>query len=219
MGYKSCHSSSSFCCELWGILARYSAWDDKSTRQVGGFPQAAAGHLTACKLSETPVWRTKETRQGQHRRNKVHHWVQGASISVHFIWHATDVNCHGSYPHCRLLDSSKHSGLRLTDCKPYRFETWVSHPWRPINLVQWVMIHCIYNYNSPSLHADFRYTASATEAWELSSLAHKVSNIHEHLKNQLAVCSQHIGWPLTFHFSLYIHRKKKKKTCYLIILQ
>ncbi|XP_061366082.1 protein SIEVE ELEMENT OCCLUSION B-like [Gastrolobium bilobum] len=34
--------------------------------------------------------------------------------------------------------------------------------------------------------------SSATEAWELSSLAHKVSSIHEHLKNQLALCYQYI---------------------------
>ncbi|CAL0320035.1 unnamed protein product [Lupinus luteus] len=30
--------------------------------------------------------------------------------------------------------------------------------------------------------------ASATEAWELTSLAHKVNSIYEHLKNQLAQC-------------------------------
>ncbi|KAG6686376.1 hypothetical protein I3842_11G014300 [Carya illinoinensis] len=35
-------------------------------------------------------------------------------------------------------------------------------------------------------------TALTTEAWELSSLAHKVKNIHEHLKSQLALCYQHI---------------------------
>ncbi|KAF5476669.1 hypothetical protein F2P56_003384 [Juglans regia] len=35
-------------------------------------------------------------------------------------------------------------------------------------------------------------TALTTEAWELSSLAHKVTNIHEHLKSQLALCYQHI---------------------------
>ena len=58
-------------------------------------------------------------------------------------------------------------------------------------------------YKQP-LHTDFRYTASATEAWELSSLAHKVNNIHEHLKKQLALCKQHIGWPLTFKFSIFL---------------
>uniref|UniRef100_A0A5B6ZLE0 Protein SIEVE ELEMENT OCCLUSION B-like n=1 Tax=Davidia involucrata TaxID=16924 RepID=A0A5B6ZLE0_DAVIN len=36
------------------------------------------------------------------------------------------------------------------------------------------------------------YIASTTEAWELSSLAHKVSNIHSHLRQQLALCYQHI---------------------------
>ncbi|KAM7484165.1 hypothetical protein LguiA_000174 [Lonicera macranthoides] len=36
------------------------------------------------------------------------------------------------------------------------------------------------------------YIASTTEAWELSSLAHKVSNIHSHLSKQLALCYQHI---------------------------
>ncbi|KAJ6430369.1 hypothetical protein OIU84_021717 [Salix udensis] len=36
------------------------------------------------------------------------------------------------------------------------------------------------------------YTASTTETWELSSLAHKVSNIHSHLTRQLALCYQHI---------------------------
>ncbi|KAG7954385.1 hypothetical protein I3843_11G013900 [Carya illinoinensis] len=35
-------------------------------------------------------------------------------------------------------------------------------------------------------------TALTTVAWELSSLAHKVTNIHEHLKSQLALCYQHI---------------------------
>ncbi|PSS28553.1 Protein SIEVE ELEMENT OCCLUSION B like [Actinidia chinensis var. chinensis] len=36
------------------------------------------------------------------------------------------------------------------------------------------------------------YIASTTEAWELSSLAHKVSNIYSHLQNQLDLCHQHI---------------------------
>ncbi|PKI66640.1 hypothetical protein CRG98_012982 [Punica granatum] len=36
------------------------------------------------------------------------------------------------------------------------------------------------------------YTPSATEAWELSSLAYKVSNIYDHLKTQLALCHQHM---------------------------
>ncbi|KAF7142739.1 hypothetical protein RHSIM_Rhsim05G0212300 [Rhododendron simsii] len=37
------------------------------------------------------------------------------------------------------------------------------------------------------------YIESTTEAWELSSLADMVSNIHSHLKKQLALCYQHIG--------------------------
>eukprot|EP00258_Populus_trichocarpa_P017390 XP_006378256.2 protein SIEVE ELEMENT OCCLUSION B [Populus trichocarpa] len=36
------------------------------------------------------------------------------------------------------------------------------------------------------------YIASTTEAWELSSLAHKVNNIHSHLMKQLTLCLQHI---------------------------
>ncbi|KAJ1403263.1 Sieve element occlusion, N-terminal [Sesbania bispinosa] len=39
--------------------------------------------------------------------------------------------------------------------------------------------------------------SSATEAWELSSLAHKVSSIYEHLKNQLALCYQYIDLDLS----------------------
>ncbi|KAL1804509.1 hypothetical protein DCAR_0936160 [Daucus carota subsp. sativus] len=37
------------------------------------------------------------------------------------------------------------------------------------------------------------YIASTTEAWELSSLAHKVNNIHSHLSKQLSLCHQHIA--------------------------
>lgn len=36
------------------------------------------------------------------------------------------------------------------------------------------------------------YIGATAEAWELSSLAHKINNIHEHLKKQLAICYQHI---------------------------
>ncbi|CAN0871809.1 Protein SIEVE ELEMENT OCCLUSION B [Linum grandiflorum] len=36
------------------------------------------------------------------------------------------------------------------------------------------------------------YITSTTEAWELSSMAHKVTNIHSHLMKQLTVCYQHI---------------------------
>ncbi|XP_008786702.1 protein SIEVE ELEMENT OCCLUSION B-like [Phoenix dactylifera] len=37
------------------------------------------------------------------------------------------------------------------------------------------------------------YVSSTTDTWELSSLAHKVGNIHEHLTKQLALCHQHIN--------------------------
>ncbi|KAF5739583.1 hypothetical protein HS088_TW12G00792 [Tripterygium wilfordii] len=36
------------------------------------------------------------------------------------------------------------------------------------------------------------FTVSTQEAWELSTLAHKLNNIHEHLKKQLSICYQHI---------------------------
>ncbi|KAL8137857.1 hypothetical protein V2J09_003858 [Rumex salicifolius] len=36
------------------------------------------------------------------------------------------------------------------------------------------------------------YVSSTTEAWELSSLAHKVNSIFEHLTKQLSLCYQHI---------------------------
>ncbi|KAF8026098.1 hypothetical protein BT93_F2801 [Corymbia citriodora subsp. variegata] len=36
------------------------------------------------------------------------------------------------------------------------------------------------------------YITSTAEAWELSTLAHKLTNIHEHLQKQIAICSQHI---------------------------
>ncbi|XP_047342635.1 protein SIEVE ELEMENT OCCLUSION B-like [Impatiens glandulifera] len=42
------------------------------------------------------------------------------------------------------------------------------------------------------LGMSFEYISSTTEAWELSSLAHKVNNIHGHLKSQLGICYQHI---------------------------
>ncbi|THF97047.1 protein SIEVE ELEMENT OCCLUSION B-like [Camellia sinensis] len=34
------------------------------------------------------------------------------------------------------------------------------------------------------------YVAATMEAWELSTLAHKINNIHEHLKKQLDICYQ-----------------------------
>ncbi|KAJ9135405.1 hypothetical protein P3X46_032591 [Hevea brasiliensis] len=36
------------------------------------------------------------------------------------------------------------------------------------------------------------YIASTTEAWELSSLTHKLSNMHSHLATQLGICYKHI---------------------------
>ncbi|KAA8542200.1 hypothetical protein F0562_023352 [Nyssa sinensis] len=42
------------------------------------------------------------------------------------------------------------------------------------------------------LGMSYELITSTTEAWELSSLAHKISNIHSHLKTQLALCYQHI---------------------------
>ncbi|KAM0979417.1 hypothetical protein ACFX13_015557 [Malus domestica] len=36
------------------------------------------------------------------------------------------------------------------------------------------------------------YVASTTEVWELSSLAHKLNNIHDHLSNELENCRRHI---------------------------
>ncbi|KAL7604670.1 protein SIEVE ELEMENT OCCLUSION B [Lactuca sativa] len=37
------------------------------------------------------------------------------------------------------------------------------------------------------------HITTTTEAWELSSLAHKISNIHDHLKDQLDLCNHHIN--------------------------
>ncbi|XP_065006599.1 protein SIEVE ELEMENT OCCLUSION B-like isoform X1 [Musa acuminata AAA Group] len=37
------------------------------------------------------------------------------------------------------------------------------------------------------------HITSTTEVWELSSLAHKVRSIHEHLTKQLELCNRHIG--------------------------
>ncbi|KAI7981065.1 Protein SIEVE ELEMENT OCCLUSION B [Camellia lanceoleosa] len=41
------------------------------------------------------------------------------------------------------------------------------------------------------LGMSYEHIASTTEAWELSSLAHKISNIDGHLKNQLGICHHH----------------------------
>ncbi|KAI3731435.1 hypothetical protein L1987_62623 [Smallanthus sonchifolius] len=37
------------------------------------------------------------------------------------------------------------------------------------------------------------HVTTTTEAWELSSLAHKISNIHDHLKRHLDLCNNHIN--------------------------
>ncbi|KEH35012.1 putative sieve element occlusion [Medicago truncatula] len=46
--------------------------------------------------------------------------------------------------------------------------------------------------------------SSASEAWELSSLAHKVTSIYEHLKNQLALCYQSIDEKKHIEAFLYL---------------
>ncbi|KAL8140826.1 hypothetical protein V2J09_006847 [Rumex salicifolius] len=38
----------------------------------------------------------------------------------------------------------------------------------------------------------YEFSQSTTESWELSSLAHKERNIHDHLMQQLSLCNQHI---------------------------
>lgn len=35
--------------------------------------------------------------------------------------------------------------------------------------------------------------STSTDSWELSTLAHKLKNIRDHLKKQLVLCHQHIG--------------------------
>ncbi|KAG5537019.1 hypothetical protein RHGRI_024455 [Rhododendron griersonianum] len=42
------------------------------------------------------------------------------------------------------------------------------------------------------LGMSYEHITSTTEAWELSSLAHKLTNIQDHLNSQLAICHQHI---------------------------
>nr|XP_043607193.1 protein SIEVE ELEMENT OCCLUSION B-like [Erigeron canadensis] len=42
------------------------------------------------------------------------------------------------------------------------------------------------------LGMNYEYITATSEAWELSSLAHKVNNIHEHLKSLLLLCYQNI---------------------------
>ncbi|KAK9050913.1 hypothetical protein SSX86_027538 [Deinandra increscens subsp. villosa] len=50
------------------------------------------------------------------------------------------------------------------------------------------------------------HITTTTEAWELSSLAHKINNIHDHLKHQLDLCNHHIN-------------EKKQIEAYLLILR
>ncbi|GJY23455.1 sieve element occlusion B-like protein [Tanacetum coccineum] len=50
------------------------------------------------------------------------------------------------------------------------------------------------------------HVTTTTEAWELSSLAHKISNIHDHLRHQLDLCNHHIN-------------EKKQIEAYLTILR
>ncbi|XP_076909327.1 protein SIEVE ELEMENT OCCLUSION B-like [Bidens hawaiensis] len=38
-----------------------------------------------------------------------------------------------------------------------------------------------------------RYVSTTEEAWELSTLTHKISNIYDHLKRQLDLCNKHIN--------------------------
>ncbi|KAK3014847.1 hypothetical protein RJ639_008774 [Escallonia herrerae] len=45
------------------------------------------------------------------------------------------------------------------------------------------------------LGMSYEHMTATAEAWELSSLAHKVRNMHGHLMAQLALCHQHIGEP------------------------
>ncbi|KAK3228243.1 hypothetical protein Dsin_008105 [Dipteronia sinensis] len=63
------------------------------------------------------------------------------------------------------------------------------------------------------------YIASTTEAWELSSLAHKVSSIHDHLKKQITLCHQHIDEKRqieAYHNLVHIDVLRKKHVLLLI---
>lgn len=182
-------------CKLWGVLAGHSALRYKPSCKVSGSPQAIAWHHRTWKLLEIPVWCSHQTYQRNVGRDQEYHWVQGATISLHFTRHASNVKYHGSYPHCCLLDHSRHCSLCIPDHKPYRHEQWVSHRW--LHLVQPPVFQFFTGpgliYNISVCHTDFRYTSWTTESWELSTLAHKVSSIHEHLIQQLIICHQHIG--------------------------
>lgn len=46
----------------------------------------------------------------------------------------------------------------------------------------------------------FRHPLSTSEAWEISALVHKVSNIHNHLRDKLDACHKHIGEPDLLQF-------------------
>ncbi|PWA85166.1 sieve element occlusion [Artemisia annua] len=53
------------------------------------------------------------------------------------------------------------------------------------------MVACVTQLTS-LLGMNYEYMTATSEAWELSSLAHKVQNIHEHLKGLLLLCYQNI---------------------------
>ncbi|CAN1312878.1 Protein SIEVE ELEMENT OCCLUSION B [Linum perenne] len=53
----------------------------------------------------------------------------------------------------------------------------------------WV-VRC--SFSCFSMVSDFTAMKQPEKAWELSSMAHKVTNIHSHLMKQLTVCYQHI---------------------------
>ncbi|KAK9072375.1 hypothetical protein SSX86_008809 [Deinandra increscens subsp. villosa] len=61
------------------------------------------------------------------------------------------------------------------------------------------------------LGMNFEYISATSEAWELSSLAHKVNNIHEHLKGLLLLCLQNIGQLNLFLCSLFFNDPQTTK--------
>ncbi|KAI6700779.1 hypothetical protein NL676_015103 [Syzygium grande] len=52
-------------------------------------------------------------------------------------------------------------------------------------------VACASQITSLTSHG-LEYITSTTEQWELSTLAHKLTNIYEHLLKQITICSQHI---------------------------
>ncbi|XP_056169900.1 protein SIEVE ELEMENT OCCLUSION B-like isoform X3 [Syzygium oleosum] len=52
-------------------------------------------------------------------------------------------------------------------------------------------VACASQITSLTSHG-LEYITSTTEQWELSTLAHKLMNIYEHLREQITICSQHI---------------------------